>query len=86
MTNPYFWEGTKIVKSLDNDFNWRTSSSELADHMRHLRQSQAGKENSKRRIEVALMRGEAYYLTPVEKAYQKTFTTYSKAVPRATKK
>lgn len=86
MTNPYFWEGTKIVKSLDNDFNWRAGLSDsLQDHLRHLRQSQAGKENSKKRSAVGVKRGEPFYITPSEKPYQKSFTTYSKAKPKGTK-
>ena len=44
MTNPYFWPGTKIVKSLDNSFNWRTAGSTdfLNDMRMHTRQSRAG--------------------------------------------
>jgi len=82
MTNPYFWEGTKVVKSLDNDFNWRARLTEgMQDYMRHLRQSQAGKTNAKIRSKVGIEKGEPYYITPSEKPYQKSFTTYSKAVP-----
>jgi hypothetical protein len=76
-----FWVGTKIIKSTNNDFNWRDKPSDMAEHYRHLRQSQAGKINAKIRSAVGIAKGEPYYISPSEKAYQKIFTTFSKAVP-----
>jgi hypothetical protein len=73
MTNPFFWPGTKIVRSMNNAFDWRNEESKMADHIRHLRQSHAGKTNSKRRSEVGIAKGEPYYITPKEKPIQKSY-------------
>jgi hypothetical protein len=81
MTNPYFWPGTKIVKSLDNDFNWQQGDSKFMHAIReYARQAKAGAMGGQvtRQFDSAK---QGYYTTPVEKPYQKNFTTYSKAVP-----
>lgn len=81
MTNPYFWPGTKIVKSLDNDFNWRQGDSKLVKTMREYeRQSKAGAMGGQVTRQYDSKK-QGYYFEAVEKAYQKNFTTYSKAVP-----
>lgn len=84
MSNPYFWPGSNIVKSLDNAFNWQVGDAAdiMQKHLRHLRQSEAGKANVQLRIKKGIEKGEPYYITPSEKPYQKSFTTYSKAVPK----
>lgn len=76
-----YWPGTNIVKSSDNAFDWGKPSDAMQDHVRYLRQSHAGTVNVKKRIAAGAKRGEAFYTNPTEKPYQKSFTTYSKAVP-----
>lgn len=77
-----YWPGTNILKSTNNDFNWQQRESKLMEVMSdHIQRSQAGKAGAKTRAEIGATRGEPYYMTPLEKAFQKTFTTYSKAVP-----
>lgn len=56
-----FWPGTNILKSNNNDFNWKERS------------PQTKNENARYRIEANVQRGGPYYITPTEKPYQKTF-------------
>ena len=82
MTNPYFWPGTKIVKSLDNDFNWQQGDSKFLGAMgEYLRQARAGSMGGQITRQYDAKNKTARYTTPTEKPYQKSFTTYSKAVP-----
>lgn len=85
MTNPYFWEGTKIVKSLDNDFNWQRGESKFLNEMReYTRQSRAGAMGGKvtRKFD-SIKQG---YITPTEKPLQKTSVAFrSNKLKRSTK-
>ena len=63
MTEAYFWPGTKIIKSFDNDFNWRNHESRF---LRELRITSA-------RVESGMKGGQVtreQYRTPEEKPYQ----------------
>lgn len=82
MTNTYFWEGTKIVKSLDNDFNWRIAGDpKFATALReYTRQAHAGTlggqvtRQLKARAETT--KGKPFYITPAEKPLQKTSVAF----------
>lgn len=82
MTNPFFWPGTKVVKSLNNDFNWNNGDSMFLRSMKgYLRQSQAGAIGGHVTRKLDTERSAPYYITPAEKAFQKSITAFSKAVP-----
>ena len=70
MTNPYFWPGTTVVKSLDNDFNWRAMGDEefVASMREFLRQSRAGTMGGQTTRKIA--------------AAKEAITTYSRAKPK----
>ena len=82
MTNPFFWPGTKIVKSLNNDFNWQTGDSTFLQSMRgYIRASQAGAMGGQVTRQIGTERKAAYLITPAEKAFQKSIIAFSKAKP-----
>jgi hypothetical protein len=82
MTNPFFWPGTKIVKSLNNDFNWQTGDSAFLRSMKgYLRQSRAGLMGGQATRQVFTEKSAPYLIAPAEKAFQKSITAFSKAVP-----
>lgn len=74
MTNPFFWPGTKIVKSLNNDFNWMGGESYVLKELKaHINKSTSGK------LGAMVSRGEAYYIPPAEKPFQQIMSAFSKA-------
>ena len=75
-----YWPGTNILKSQNNDFDWRNKDSDFTWSWREfVRQSKAGSMGGQvTRQQEAERTG---YMTPVEKPYQKTITAFSKAKP-----
>lgn len=72
MTNPFFWPGTKIVKSLNNDFNWQRGDSWLYKEMKaHLSKSNSGR--------LGAMAARGKLTDPKEKPFQQIMAVFSRA-------
>ena len=67
-----YWPGSNIVKSQNNDFNWRVKSDFFDEFKKKMHYSVAGQLGGIGRTKQGLERGEPFYLTPTEKAYQKS--------------
>lgn len=77
-----YWPGTNVTKSSNNAFDWKsTAIGVMQEFYAKSHMSLAAKMNVQKRIEKGIANGEAFYMNPNEKPYQKQFTTYSKAVP-----
>jgi hypothetical protein len=63
-----YWPGTNVIKSTDNDFNWKSGESLFLKAMQdHIRQSTAGKLGGIARVEIGLARGETFYISSATK-------------------
>lgn len=76
-----YWPGTNIIKSQNNDFDWRIKTDFLDKFKKDMHYSVAGRQGGIGRVKSGAAKGEPMYMGLEEKEYQKGFTTFSKAKP-----